>query len=234
MNVIKRIKLFGDSLFLGIQANPENMRYRVDNHLGIEEISQKYSLQVENCSRMGSTIMKGNVLLEKRMEGGLACDVVIMDYGGNDCDFNWKAISDAPDAEHHPNTPLDVFVDTYHKMIDALTERGILPVLTTLPPLDPQRFFDWFMRGLDKESVLRWLGGVNTIYRYQENYSRVIERIARNRGIPLVDVRGEFLSRRRIDDLLSQDGIHPSSAGQAVISKAFAEFAHSRVSVAAT
>jgi len=149
-----------------------------------------------------------------------------MDYGGNDCDFNWKAISENPEAKHIPNTPINVFADTYHKIITNLKQKRILPILTTLPPLESQRFFDWFCKGLNKDNVLNWLGDVNAIYRYQENYSRMVEKIAATTRVPLIDLRGAFLNIRSIKTLLCEDGVHINTEGQKLMTKAFVEFAN--------
>jgi lysophospholipase L1-like esterase len=225
MNVIKKIDVFGDSILKGIQINPGNLKYFVDNHIGIDIISKKHSLSIQNFSKFGCTITKGYSLIKKRLETDLECDTIVMDFGGNDCDFDWKAISENPDAKHNPKTPINTFIETYYSIIKLLKEKHILPILTTLPPLEPQRFFDWFCNGLNKENILKWLGNVNTIYRYQENYSRSIEKIAYNTRCPLVDLRGAFLENRRIEDLLCEDGTHPNTKGQELITSAFLDFA---------
>jgi len=147
-----------------------------------------------------------------------------MDYGGNDSDFKWKEIAECPEDEHLPNTPLDVFVDTYHKIIRMLKEKGIRPILTTLPPLSAQKFFHWFCKGLNKENILKWLGSVEAIYRWQENYSRAVEKIAVATNTLLVDLRGAFLKHRRIENLLCEDGTHPNTEGQKIITQAFLDF----------
>ena len=229
MNVLRKIGVFGDSILKGIQLNPENKRYRVDNHIDTDMLSRKYSLEIKNCSKFGCTAKKGGAVLEKHLENGLICDAVIMDFGGNDCDFDWKAISEHPDTAHEPNVPLAVFVDTYREIIRKLKQKNILPILTTLPPLDPQRFFNWFFKGLNKENILKWLGSVNAIYRYQENYSRTVEKIARDEAVPLVDLRGAFLRHHRIEHFICDDGTHPNTAGQALITAAFSEFAQTMV-----
>ena len=225
MKVIKNIAVFGDSILKGIQLNPLNMRYRVDNHIGIDAISKKHEVSIENYSKFGCTISRGYAAIEKWLQKGERCDAIVMDFGGNDCDFNWKEISERPDDKHEPNTPISIFTDTYRKLIDMLKKCDIRPILTTLPPLAPQKFFDWFMNGLNKENVLKWLGDVNAIYRFQENYSREIEKIALEEDVPVVDLRGAFLRSRQLDHLLCEDGTHPNTEGQKTITAAFLDFA---------
>ena len=70
-----------------------------------------------------------------------------MDFGGNDCDFRW--------AEHLPAVPLPEFIRRYRSMIGKLRQRDIVPILTTLPPLEPELFFDWWCGRLDQGAVHR-------------------------------------------------------------------------------
>jgi hypothetical protein len=50
------------------------------------------------------------------------------------------------------------------------------------------------LKGLKKENILKWLGSINTIYRFQESYSRMIEKIAAETKTRLVDIRTLFYS----------------------------------------
>lgn len=225
MDFIKRLKLFGDSILKGVQLNFESKRYCVNNKIGLSEIGEKYGVEIENESKFGCTITKGAVMLEKALEKGLCCDAVLMDFGGNDCDFKWAEIAESPNREHLPNTPIDLFTETYCKIIRALKKREILPILTTLPPIDPQRYFNWFCSGgLNQGNILQWLGDITTIYRYQERYSRQIEKIAKKENCPLIDLRGAFLENRKIGGYLCQDGIHPNTEGQRIIGREISGF----------
>ncbi|MDR0819651.1 MAG: SGNH/GDSL hydrolase family protein [Oscillospiraceae bacterium] len=227
MEIIRKIEVFGDSILKGIQLN-QKKRYCVDNNIDIEMLNDRFGLEINNRSKMGCTITKGASMIERYLEGEPDCSAIVMDFGGNDCDFNWEQIAENPDGEFEPHTPLGLFEDTYNKLIERLKSFGITPILTTLPPLDPQQFFDWFCKSLNKENVTKWLGGsITTIYRFQESYSRTVERIARSAGTPLVDLRGAFLRHRRIDSYLCEDGTHPNTNGQRIITSAFAEFAES-------
>jgi lysophospholipase L1-like esterase len=220
------IGLFGDSILKGVQINPVNKKYYVNNNLEIEMLSKKYSIQIKNYSIFGCTVTKGKNILKKMLETNIACDAIVMDYGGNDCDYNWKAISENPESNYSSNTPIDLFVETYCEIIDTLKKKDILPILTTLPPLEPQRFFDWFCRDLNETNILMWLGEVKNIYYHQEKYSKIIEKIALEKQVPLVDLRGEFLKLGNINALLCEDGTHPNTLGQKVIASSFNDFAN--------
>ena len=224
MSLIRKIEVFGDSILKGIQLNPQSGRYCVNNNIDVDMLSNRFSLKIVNRSIFGCTVKKGRDMLFRYLNGKPDCEAVLMNYGGNDCDFNWKAISDNPGAKHEPNTPIREFLKTYRDMLKQVCGRGISPVVTNLPPLEPQRFFDWFCKGLNKENILHWLDGINSIYRYQEKYSRAIEELARKDGVMLVDLRGAFLREIRIGRFLCEDGIHPNTEGQKLITKELAKF----------
>lgn len=219
-----KVALFGDSILKGIQINPVNKKYYVNNNIDTEILSKKYPIQIQNYSSFGCTVKKGSDLLKKRLEKNIGCDVIIMDYGGNDCDYNWKAISENPAGNHAPNTPIELFYEIYCGVIDTLKKKNILPILTTLPPLEPQRFFDWFCGNLNKKNILMWLGDISKIYIHQESYSRVIEKIALETQVPLIDLRGAFLKAGNVKDLLCEDGTHPNTSGQKIIASTFDKF----------
>jgi lysophospholipase L1-like esterase len=113
-------------------------------------------------------------------------------------------------------------------MITALKAKGIVPVLVSLPPLDAERYFAWVSRnGLNKQNILRWLGDVQHIYRWQERYSNAVSALARQHACHFVDVRDAFLSERDLGSLMCADGIHPNRKGHAVMERVFYEFAES-------
>jgi lysophospholipase L1-like esterase len=187
-------------------------------------LSEKFSLNIINRSKLGCTVTKGKTMLDKYLDETPDCSAILMDFGGNDCDFDWKSISENPDADHKPNTPISKFVKIYTDIIKRIMDNGIRPVITNLPPLEPQLYFDWFCKGLNKENILRWLESINAIYRFQELYSHTVEEIARNTKALLVDLRSAFLKERCIRRFLCEDGIHPNTEGQRLITQEFVRF----------
>jgi lysophospholipase L1-like esterase len=224
MDIIRKIEVFGDSILKGIQINPLNKRYHVDNNIGVDTLSEEFSLSIVNHSKLGCTVTKGKALLDKFLDKNPDCTAIVMDFGGNDCDYDWKAISEHPDGKHEPNTPMKTFVKTYIEIIENIYANGIRPIVTNLPPICPHRYFDWFSKNLDKNNLLKWLEDINVIYRHQESYSHSIEKLAKSTGTMLVDLRGIFLSERNLTRFLCEDGIHPNTEGQKLITHGFIDF----------
>lgn len=224
MNYLHKIEILGDSILKGIQVNPLNNRYYTKNDIDFATLSSTYSLEVKNESRFGCTVLKGARIIHDKLTKGFSCDALVMDFGGNDCDYFWEEISENPSLTHEPHTPLDLFTKEYTQLIQLLKEKNILPIITTLPPLDSQRFFQWWCKDLNKENVLKWLGSIEHIYKHQESYSNRIKEIAQREQIPFVDLRSAFLENKNPSSLICEDGTHPNSQGQQCITNAFDRF----------
>lgn len=218
MDLIQSISVMGDSILRGVVLNDSTKKYSISNTIGMDSIAQMYSLQITNLSRFGCTVERGYEHVEKYIKRGAHSDAVVLELGGNDSDFDWPSVAADPCGEHSPRTPLGRFTEVYRRLLELLRGNGIRPIMSNLPPICPERYLNWVCRdGLDRDAILAWLGDVNTIYRYQENYSRAIEGLAAESGCLCVDLRGAFLANRRIDRLYCEDGIHPNEQGQLII-----------------
>ena len=148
------------------------------------------------------------------------CDgdtTVLFCFGGNDCDYDWKAISEDPDGEHLPHTPSEKFIDQYCTAIRKAQSAGARVAMTSLPPLEQERYFSFITRGLSAENILHWLGDTDHLYRWQEYYNSMVAQLSRAFGCRLVDLRTEFLKSRVFPTLIGADGIHPTQAGHDLI-----------------
>lgn len=231
MNIIKQIKIYGDSLMKGILM--DNHKYSIVKENNIASLQNIFPLYIDNKSRFGNTIEQGYEQIKKDISKGIDCDFALLEYGGNDCDFHWADISADPDAIHLPNTPIEKFKSIYCEIISLLRSKGITPILMSLPPINAKKYFDWFTQnGLSKESILKWLGSIDVIYRYQEMYSNTVTKIAFETSSPLVDVRMSFLDKHYPDQYLCDDGIHPNKDGYALIKDVFINFINSNKSLA--
>lgn len=222
--MIQRLRVFGDSILKGVEYDDAQDRYLSLPSEYLEQWEMSHHISVRNNAIFGCTVTKGMQLLRRAIAKNLACDAALLEFGGNDCDFHWDHIASDPHGEHESLTPLDLFGENLHDMIGLLREQRVTPLLMTLPPIDSSRYLAHICRnGLDRGAILRWLGSVENIGRRQELYSLRIATIAVETGVPLIDVRSGFLSRRDCADLLCADGIHPTREGNRLIWSLIAE-----------
>ena len=212
-----KICALGDSVLKGVV--PENGRYRVLDGRFSDLCAAELGISVENNGRFGSTVSGGERMLDRIISrGGLGdYDYTLLEFGGNDCDYDWKAISADPDGEHLPHTPSERFIDGYCTAIRKARQAGARVAMTSLPPLEQSRYFSFITKGLSAENILRWLGDTDHLYRWQEYYNDMVTQLSRAFGCRLVDLRAEFLKSRVFPSLIGADGIHPTQAGHDLI-----------------
>ncbi len=215
---MKKLIIFGDSILKGVTFSKENGRYRLcmPNY---DELG-KEGFEVKNYSKMGATIDYGERVLKEELVDSNGDDcVVLFEYGGNDCDYPWKAISENPDDSHTCRTAPGIFERTYRTCVEYARSVGAKVLISNLPPLDSEKYMAWISRGLNYDVILNWLGDKSMLYRWHENYNRLIERIAEKFSASLVDVRGAFLTAHNFKSLISEDGIHPTEDGHILINR---------------
>ena len=208
---MERAYIYGDSL-LKATVPDEEMHY----HFHLPEVMAQYPsdrLEVVNRAKMGATVTKGLSLVAHDAARGIDARWALVAYGGNDSDFDWEAIAAAPEQEHLPHTVLPEFIEKLRCAVQELASAGVQPVLMTLPPIDGQRYFQFISRRADGGSILRWLGDVGRIYRHQELYSDAVAALAMTEGLPLIDVRRQFLPMRDLPRYIAADGIHLTMTG---------------------
>lgn len=227
----KEILVFGDSVMKGVVLDKPENRYKLLPDTTKTQLENEFRIRLMNLSHFGSTISRGADLVKKIIKRHPGCKTVVLEFGGNDCDFDWGAVAADPFADHSPHTVLDQFVSKYQDLIAFLKKKNIVPVLMNLPPVDAKRYLDFICRdGLSRDRILSFLGDVNMIYRFQELYSHTVEKIAAATGAFLIDVRQVYLKRHDFLDLICIDGIHPNQAGHELLYHAIRDFIHENLS----
>lgn len=212
------IVLFGDSIAKGVILDHENGKYKVLGNSFANLVQQKFKGIIHNAGRFGSVITKGfstmyrDVLSKKP-------DIVILEFGGNDCDYNWEEIAQNPQGDFLPKTTLNHYISTLKEMIHKLRQEGIIPVLMTLPPLDAERYFKWISNNnaAKASNILSWLGTVNEIYDWHKLYNDAIVEVAKELHVRWIDIRDSFLNTRDYREYMCEDGIHPNEQGHQLI-----------------
>jgi lysophospholipase L1-like esterase len=228
MDIEKRhIEVWGDSILKGVVLDESSLSYRTLSENCVARFAQATKTDITNHASFGMTSLKAHERILKAVERNppKSDDIVLVEFGGNDCDFHWSAISDRPDEYHEPKTPIAVFGKKMQEIIDTFRSFKIEPILMSLPPLEPNRYFEWISRGLNRANILKWLDDVNKIYRWQEAYNDIVVETAQSNGLRLIDVRKSFLVSDRYTSLICGDGIHPSARGHETIYNTFISYA---------
>ncbi|GIO85853.1 lipase/acylhydrolase [Paenibacillus faecis] len=215
----------GDSISKGVIYDEVKNKYVLleDNYVSL--LQNKLKGAVRNTARFGNTLIKGMANLRKDVMKDKP-NIVLIEYGGNDCDFNWNEIADNPNGEHRPKTDFNLFEKMLTEAVQFLKSQQITPVLMSLPPLNADSYFKWVSRNNPdaEKNILQWLGSVTKIYWWQERYNSTILKVSELTKTKFIDVRGAFLEHPDFTQFLCSDGIHPNQAGHKIISDKVLEF----------
>ena len=225
MKDIQSVTVWGDSVMKGVIFDERKGRYALLPESGAEKASKALGLRLRNRSRMGCTVTKGLSIVKKDLQQPVDSEVALLEFGGNDSDYDWAQVAASPDDVHQPKTPLPLFENELTDMVRTVRQKGITPVMMTLPPIHANRYFEFFTRnGLNKDNILRWLGDVEFIYRWHERYNAAVVRVSQQCQCLLADIREVFLGQRHYEDWLCVDGIHPNEKGHAAMEEVLKEF----------
>lgn len=220
----EKVIVWGDSLAKGVVWNEERRRHTTADSTAVDVAADKLGITIENRARFGFTATRGFETMQRDLNSGVTCDAALLEFGGNDCNFDWAAISENPDAAHEPATPPAAFVKTLTNMVHMLMDKHIRPVLMTLPPIDAERYFRYLVGDkLNGANILKWLGDVQQIYRFQELYSRLVEKVALSTRCKLIDIRSHCLGDHRMAEYICADGLHLTEAGQRFVGETASE-----------
>ncbi len=206
------LTVYGDSIGKGVIWSEALGRYKITRESCVRLLSERLPYPVENRSRMGCTVRQclENLDPEEIKPGQL----VVFEFGSNDSDMDWEAVSKAPKAHHEPSVPIGDFESDLTRLVRIARSRGAYPMLTTPIPLNSQRYLSWVSRNLEKDAILQYLGDAVQMARWQERWSHAVERVAFREHVPLIDLRDAMLRCLHFDDLYCRDGIHPNEEGQ--------------------
>ena len=177
---------------------------------------------MDNYGKFGCTVSHGNSVLERHGTDIADSDYTFIEYGGNDCDFDWMKIAQDPHGEHKARTPLEDFTEEMISLVAKIKDLGSVPVLITLPPILSDTYFSFFSRSMSdeqKNNIKEWLGGdIGIISRWHESYNRALFQVANQTRTQIIDITTPFDTfRGNLTSLYCADGIHPNAHGHKLI-----------------
>ena len=220
MNMTK-VTALGDSLTKGVILTEAN-RYSLTEDSYLDIVSRELDFQISNYGKFGSTVDMGDAMIRRHSDEIASSEYTFIEYGGNDCDFDWMKRADSPTQEHAPKTILNDFKERFVRLIEKVRNLGSKPIIISLPPILSTPYFSFFSRFMSeeqKENVITWLGGsTDIISRWHESYNRALFMIAKETQTPIIDITTPFDTfRGDISSLFCPDGIHPNAEGHRMI-----------------
>lgn len=211
---MKKIRVIGDSILKGVVYDEENHKHKLLKDNGIKML-ESAGFEIKNDAKFGLTIQKALqiVLADQNRD----YDTMIIEIGGNDCNYNWDEVSENPAKYHTTNTPIDLFEEKLIELIVFLKNSGIHPILVSIPPLDDKLFYDYVSRQRKKENILKFLGETKTIYEHQKKYNDVIVRVSRLFDVTYVPLRETIERSKNLSEIYCKDGMHLNQLGQTIL-----------------
>lgn len=222
------IVVYGDSIARGVIYDEEKNKHAllVDSFTNL--LRDRLKGVVFNAAKFGSTIVEGLLRLQDDVLRRKP-DIVLIAFGGNDCDYHWDEIVENPSGVFHPNTECSAFSELLMGLVENLRALNIVPVLVSLPPLDPDRYFRWISHNSEqaRKNILHFIGDISQIYSWHERYNAAILRVAEETKTRLIDIRSAFLQKDDYKTLICKDGIHPNKEGHKVIAEKILKYLQS-------
>jgi len=212
------IVVYGDSISRGIIFDDIKQKHALLLESFSNIVREHLKGVVYNAAKFGSTLVEGLQRLQNDVLRRQP-DIVLIEFGGNDCDYHWDEIAADPSREFHPNTECAMFHELLSGLVVKLRRLDIVPVLVSLPPLDPDKYLKWISHNSEqaKQNILQFIGSASHIYSWHERYNAAVLRVAEETKTRLIDIRSAFLETEDYTKLICDDGIHPNKAGHKVI-----------------
>ena len=216
-----KIIVIGDSILKGaVTGTDSGHLFDIIENSSLNLAQKVLGFEMDNQSVFGSVISKGQRKLNKMLERGETADFCIVEFCGNDSDYDWALVSENPNEAHQMRTPFEDYLRMYDEMIKTLREHKITPVIMISPALCAERWFNHITNGHNKENILNFLGGdIEKPFKNQKLYDDALVEYAKKNNVQTVNMREPMLATWHFDDLMCQDGIHPNEAGYRFMSE---------------
>lgn len=216
-----KIVCFGDSLTRGVSFVRGRLRIIKENYPSF--LQDMFSSNQEECiSVVNKGVFNDNSdLLLKRLDKDVIeehPDFTIIGIGGNDCNFEWKEVAENPGENHNPIVPIERYIENLKTMIFTLKEEGITPIILTLPPLDPVRYYQYISKQYGS-AISHWISMVGGIEHWHGMYNQALNKFVDGIDAIKIDVRTALKKAGDLSQYISQDGIHLTPIGYQEVSK---------------
>lgn len=188
-------------------------------------VASKFKFSLTNLSYYGQTLAKfcnkgfiRKVIDNKKPE---MRNLVVINLGSNDADYNWTDVGLNKNSSHGPRTLPADFKQYYTDLVNELRENGFEVMACSLLPIVSKQYFDNILNYMSDKKILMKLldGDKNNLMVRQEIFNDIILDVSQKMSVPVLDLRNMMLRQPRWQKLYCYDGIHLTEKGQKFMAK---------------
>lgn len=224
LNKDTNLVILGDSNAKGVVRDIQD-KYVVAPNSTVNLVTENIGCETHNISFFGQTLekayKKGFVEKVLQYKSDKLRNVVVINLGGNDSDYDWSKVSKEPTQPHSSRTNLANFEKYYRESIHFLRENGFEVYMCTLLPFVPKLYFDTVVSKLGSaHNIMFYLDNdVNNLLTDQIMFNERIVEIAKSENVKLLDLRSLIQKNKNWKKLYCDDGIHLSESGHKYLAK---------------
>ena len=210
-----KLVVFGDSILKGVITIPNSGKlFDVTENDSLTLAQKKLGFELDNRSIYGNITSKGLVKLQKFFDKGETADFCIIEFGSNDCDYDWGTLIQ--------KVPLADYLENLKQMISLCRANKVTPLMMGLIPYVCDDWFKTIIKGQDEAAILNFLGGTaETLGKNQLIYKNAQADFVKENKVQFLDPWTTFEGHK---ELMCYDGIHPNEKGYQLLADAWIKF----------
>lgn len=210
-----KLVVFGDSILKGVITIPNSDKlFNVTENDSLSLAQKELGFELDNRSIYGNITSKGLVKLQKFFEKGGEADFCIIEFGSNDCDYDWGTLVQ--------KVPLAEYLENLSAMVKLCRDNKVTPLMMGLIPYVCDDWFKTIIKGQDQAAILNFLGGTaETLGKNQLIYKNAQADFVQKNKVQFLDPWTIFEGHK---ELMCFDGIHPNEKGYKLLSQAWIKF----------
>ena len=210
-----KLVVFGDSILKGVITIPGSTKlFDVTENDSLSLAQKKLGFEMDNRAIYGNITSKGLVKLQKFFDKNETADFCIIEFGSNDCDYDWGTLVQ--------KVPLEQYLENLTQMVQLCRTNKVTPLMMGLIPYVCDDWFKTIIKGQDEKVILNFLGGTSeTLGKNQLVYKNAQADFVHKNNVQFLDPWPIFADH---PELMCYDGIHPNEKGYEILSEAWIKF----------
>lgn len=210
-----KLVVFGDSILKGVITIPNSGKlFDTTENDSLSLAQKELGFELDNRSIYGNITSKGLIKLQKFFEKGGEADFCIIEFGSNDCDYDWGTLVQ--------KVPLAEYLENLAAMVKLCREHKVTPLMMGLIPYVCDDWYQTIIKGQNEAAILDFLGGSSeTLGKNQLIYKDAQADFVQKNNVQFLDPWTIFEGHK---ELMCYDGIHPNEKGYELLSKAWIKF----------